>query len=131
MPMAMTAHVIYSAIDALHPATTSPAVIEDIIRGEMGFDGLLMSDDVSMQALSGDFRDRTDAIFAAGCDVVLHCNGVMDEMRLVAGQTPVLMDKAEMRAQMALLKRERPDSMGESAARQEFASLTGKSVEAV
>ncbi|MBO6719892.1 MAG: beta-N-acetylhexosaminidase [Rhizobiaceae bacterium] len=130
MPMAMTAHVVYSAIDGLHPATTSPAVIEDIIRDEMGFDGLLMSDDVSMQALSGDFGDRTDAIFAAGCDVVLHCNGVMDEMRQVAAQTPVLADKAEMRAQRALLRRERPDSVEEGAARREFASLTGKTVEA-
>ncbi len=130
MPMAMTAHVVYSAIDGLHPATTSPAVIEDIIRGEMGFNGLLMSDDVSMQALSGDFRDRTDAIFAAGCDVVLHCNGVMDEMRQVAKQTPVLDGRPAMRASKTLLKRERPDAVEEVAARQEFAALTGVPVEA-
>ena len=130
MPMAMTAHVIYSAIDALHPATTSPAVIDDIIRGYMGFDGLLMSDDVSMKALSGDFRDRTDAIFAAGCDVILHCNGVMDEMQLVAGRTPALAGKADMRASRALLKRERPDSMEEAAARAEFTALTGHAVAA-
>jgi beta-N-acetylhexosaminidase len=130
MPMAMTAHVVYSAIDPMQPATTSRAVIEDVIRGEIGFDGLLMSDDVSMQALSGDFGDRTDAIFAAGCDVVLHCNGVMDEMRQVARQTPELAGKVEMRAQRTLLKRERPDSVDEAAARQEFAALTGASVAA-
>jgi beta-N-acetylhexosaminidase len=130
MPMAMTAHVVYSAIDGFHPATTSAAVIEDIIRRDIGFDGLLMSDDVSMQALSGDFHERTDAIFAAGCDVILHCNGVMDEMRQVVAHTPVLADKAELRAGRALLRRERPDSMEESAARAEFASLTGRTVEA-
>ena len=130
MPFAMTAHVVYSAIDGLMPATTSPAVIQDIIRDHIGFDGLLMSDDVSMQALSGDFRDRTDAIFAAGCDVILHCNGVMDEMQQVAAQTPVLRDKAETRANLALLRRERPDAVEETAARQEFSSLTGLPVEA-
>ena len=130
MPFAMTAHVVYSAIDGLMPATTSPAVIQDIIRDHIGFDGLLMSDDVSMQALSGDFRDRTDAIFAAGCDVILHCNGVMDEMRQVVAQTPVLRDKAETRANLALLRRERPDAVEETAARQEFSSLTGLPVEA-
>ena len=88
--MAMTAHVVYAAIDADNPATTSRPVVEDIIRGEIGFDGLLMSDDVSMNALSGDFAARTDAIFAAGCDVVLHCSGLMEEMKVVAGRTPAL-----------------------------------------
>ena len=102
MPMAMTAHVVYSALDPTRPATTSPRVIEAIIRGEIGFDGLLMSDDVSMHALSGDFGTRTESIFGAGCDVVLHCNGVMDEMLAVAARTPVLAGRAEERAKAAL-----------------------------
>ena len=77
LPMAMTAHVVYNAIDPKNPATTSGKVIDEIIRGEIGFDGLLMSDDTSMKALSGDFPDKAAAILAAGCDIVLHCNGVM------------------------------------------------------
>lgn len=101
-PMAMTAHVVFSAIDPQRPATTSPFLIQEIIRGELGFDGLLMSDDVSMQALSGDFATRTESIFGAGCDVVLHCNGVMEEMLAVAGQTPWLAGKAAERAERAL-----------------------------
>jgi beta-N-acetylhexosaminidase len=104
MPIAMTAHVVYSAIDPVRPATTSPRVIEEIIRGEIGFDGLLMSDDVSMHALSGDFGARTESIFGAGCDVVLHCNGVMDEMLAVAAQTPVLAGEAAKRAERALAR---------------------------
>ena len=102
MPMAMTAHVVYSAIDPEGPATTSPVVVRDIIRGEIGFDGLLMSDDVSMHALSGDFGQRTESIFGAGCDVVLHCNGVMDEMLAVAAHAPVLEGRARERAERAL-----------------------------
>ncbi|GAB4351107.1 MAG: beta-N-acetylhexosaminidase [Oricola sp.] len=102
MPMAMTAHVVYSAVDAERPATTSPRVVEEIIRGEIGFDGLLMSDDVSMHALSGDFGARTESIFGAGCDVVLHCNGVMEEMLAVAAATPELAGKAAERAGRAL-----------------------------
>jgi beta-N-acetylhexosaminidase len=101
-PMAMTAHVVYTALDADRPATTSPTIVADIIRGELGFDGLLMSDDVSMKALSGDFGARTDAILAAGCDVVLHCNGVMDEMRAVAARTFALEGEALRRADRAL-----------------------------
>lgn len=109
LPMAMTAHVVYSAIDPGRPATTSPRVIEDIIRGEIGFDGLLMSDDVSMHALSGDFGTRTESIFGAGCDVVLHCNGVMDEMLAVAAETPVLTGSVAERADKALAMLSRHD----------------------
>lgn len=101
MPMAMTAHVVYSAIDADHPATTSARVIQDVIRQQIGFDGLLMTDDLSMHALSGDFSARTRASLSAGCDVVLHCNGLMDEMRPVAEATPVLSGKALERADRA------------------------------
>ena len=84
LPMAMTAHVVFSALDPAQPATTSATIIERVIRGAIGFQGLLMSDDVSMNALAGSLAERTRAIVAAGCDMVLHCNGKLDEMREVA-----------------------------------------------
>src|SRR6202048_1746672 len=90
LPMAMTAHVVFSALDPTQPATTSATIIQQVIRGVIGFQGLLMSDDVSMNALAGSIAERTRAIFAAGCDVVLHCNGKLDEMREVAAETPEL-----------------------------------------
>jgi beta-N-acetylhexosaminidase len=100
--MAMTAHVIYETIDPQRPATTSPKVIRDVIRGEMGFDGLLMSDDVSMNALSGPLSVRAKAALFAGCDVVLHCNGNMTEMREVAEEAKPLEGVALKRAEHAL-----------------------------
>lgn len=102
MPLAMTAHVIYSAIDAVRPATISPVMMTEIIRGRLGFDGLVMSDDLSMQALSGTLRQRAEAAFAAGCDVALHCNGVMEEMLAVASAAPILASDAARRAEAAL-----------------------------
>jgi len=81
---AMTAHVVYTAIDRERPATTSPRVIADIIRGEIGFKGLLMSDDLGMKALTGPFDERAAASLAAGCDVVLHCDGELADMEAVA-----------------------------------------------
>lgn len=84
MPIAMTAHVTYTQIDADNPATTSKAVIEDVIRGEIGFNGLLVSDDVSMKALSGSIEERAAASIEAGCDIALHCNGNMKEMQKIA-----------------------------------------------
>ncbi|HZF32696.1 MAG TPA: beta-N-acetylhexosaminidase [Candidatus Angelobacter sp.] len=84
MPWAMTSHVLYKAIDPERPATTSPVVINDIIRGEIGFKGVLVSDDLSMEALRGDLGDRTKRARAAGCDLALHCNGRLEEMRAVA-----------------------------------------------
>lgn len=81
---AMTAHVVYEALDATQPATTSAGVIETVIRRQIGFRGVLLSDDLSMKALSGDFADRARACLEAGCDVALHCNGDMDEMVQVA-----------------------------------------------
>jgi beta-N-acetylhexosaminidase len=100
--MAMTAHIIFEAIDKNNPATTSAVLIEDIIRGKLGFDGLLMSDDVSMNALSGDYRMRTQSIFGAGVDIVLHCNGEMEQMIEVAAVTPHLAGEALDRANAAL-----------------------------
>jgi beta-N-acetylhexosaminidase len=102
MPLGMTAHVVYEAIDPDRPATTSPLVVEKIIRGHIGFRGLLMSDDLSMKALSGDFGDRARAVFAAGVDIALHCNGDWAETEPVALAAPVLKGKSLKRAERAL-----------------------------
>jgi beta-N-acetylhexosaminidase len=102
MPLAMTAHVVYVAIDPRKPATTSRKVMREVVRGEIGYDGLVMSDDLSMKALAGDFGDRTRAAILAGCDVVLHCNGDMGEMQAIAGAAPELRGRARRRAAAAL-----------------------------
>src|SRR6185369_10526965 len=94
LPMAMTAHVVFSALDPAQPATTSATIIRQVIRGVIGFQGLLMSDDVSMNALAGSIAERTRAIVNAGCDMVLHCNGKLDEMQDVARETPELAGEA-------------------------------------
>jgi beta-N-acetylhexosaminidase len=94
---AMTAHVVYAAIDPSAPATLSAKVIAEVIRGEIGFDGPLISDDLSMKALSGDFASRTQGALAAGCDLVLHCNGDMAEMAAVAGACAPLTERAAAR----------------------------------
>ena len=88
LPIAMTAHVVYAAIDPGSPATVSRKVVQEIIRGHIGFDGLLMTDDLSMKALSGGFRARAEASLAAGCDIVLHCNGRLEEMTEIAAACP-------------------------------------------
>ena len=121
--MAMTAHIIFEAIDRDNPATTSPVLIKDIIRGHIGFDGLLMSDDVSMNALSGDYATRTQSIFAAGVDIVLHCNGLMDQMIEVAGVTPVLTGNALDRANLALSQLQRTQNVDVDGLRGEFDQL--------
>ena len=123
LPMAMTAHVVFSALDPAHPATTSATIIEQVIRGVIGFQGLLMSDDVSMNALAGSIAERTRAIFAAGCDMVLHCNGKLDEMREVAAETPELSGKALERAKRALASRKPPQAFDRLAARVELDAL--------
>ena len=102
MPMAMTAHVVYSAVDAKRPATTSKKAMRQVIRGAIGFDGLVMSDDLSMKALGGEFADRARNSLAAGCDVVLHCNGDMAEMKAVLAGTKALSGQALRRAKAAL-----------------------------
>jgi beta-N-acetylhexosaminidase len=102
MPVAMTAHVVYTAIDPEFPATTSRKAIRRVIRGTIGYDGLLMSDDLSMQALSGTLGERAAAAFAAGCDVGLHCNGDFEEMQSVAAVAPPLSGRAGARAAAAL-----------------------------
>lgn len=100
-PWAMTAHVVFSAIDPDRPASISAKLIETVIRGEIGFNGVLVSDDLGMQALSGDFAGRAAATLNAGCDVALHCSGVMDEMREVAGAAGELGDAALARLERA------------------------------
>jgi beta-N-acetylhexosaminidase len=126
LPMAMTAHVVFSAVDAAHPATTSATMIERVIRGLIGFQGLLMSDDVSMNALAGSIAERTRAVFAAGCDVVLHCNGELDEMSQVVGETPELSGVAMERARRTLAARRNPLAFDRAAARAELDALIGR-----
>lgn len=104
LPVAMTAHVVFKAIDPERPATLSPVIVGEIIRGFIGFDGLLMSDDLSMKALSGTFRERTRALFAAGVDLGLHCNGDLAEGADVAAEAPLLAGKALERAERALAR---------------------------
>jgi beta-N-acetylhexosaminidase len=94
-----------------------------VIRGVIGFQGLLMSDDVSMNALSGSIAERTRAILAAGCDLVLHCNGKLDEMREVAHETPELSGKALERAGRALASRKAPQPFDRLKARAELDAL--------
>jgi beta-N-acetylhexosaminidase len=126
LPMAMTAHVVFSALDPAHPATTSATIIEQVIRGVIGFQGLLMSDDVSMNALSGSIAERTRAIFSAGCDLVLHCNGKLDEMREVAAETPELSGIALDRARQALASRRPLQPFDRSTGRVELDALISK-----
>jgi beta-N-acetylhexosaminidase len=127
MPLAMTAHVLYSALDATHPATTSASIIEGIIRTQIGFEGLLMSDDISsnMKALSGGFADRARESIAAGCDVVLHCDGDLEAMHAVAEALPPLSDRAAIRWAQASFLIVEPGSINESAAQAELDSLLG------
>jgi len=101
-PMGMTAHVVYTTWDPDHPASLSPTVIGDIIRCRIGFDGFLMSDDLGMEALQGDFGDRAAGVVAAGCDVALHCSGKMEEMVAVAGAVPALSAEGEIRLARAM-----------------------------
>lgn len=102
LPAAMTAHLLFTHLDPLRPATLSPTIVGDIIRGEIGFDGLLLTDDLSMKALKGDFTDRANRAIDAGCDIVLHCNGDFDEMRAVAKGVPPLEGAPARRAEAAV-----------------------------
>ncbi len=106
LPLGMTAHVVYEAFDD-RAATVSPVMI-DLIRREIGFDGLLMSDDISMQALSGTVTERALAARAAGVDVVLHCNGLFDEMTAIAAQVGPIDAAGEKRAQAAIASHQSP-----------------------
>lgn len=109
LPLGMTAHVVLPSYDARNPASTSSVVIDEVIRGEIGFDGALMCDDLSMKALSGSMAERTNGVFAAGCDLALHCNGVMTEMKDVAAGSPELTGKALQRVEKAFSKLQKPE----------------------
>jgi beta-N-acetylhexosaminidase len=123
LPMAMTAHVVFRAIDPVAPATVSATIVREVIRGSIGFDGLLMSDDISMQALSGTVGERARAAIAAGCDIVLHCNGEMREMTAVAANVPRLEGQAARRAERALAAKKPPVPLDVTAGRDEFFRL--------
>jgi beta-N-acetylhexosaminidase len=124
-PIAMTAHVVYEAIDPKRPATTSPRVVKNIIRGEIGFEGLLLSDDLSMAALEGPLASRAKAAFLAGCDIVLHCNGKLDEMKEIAGEVKPLAGMALHRAQSALAHLRTPSELDLERAEARLAAMTG------
>jgi beta-N-acetylhexosaminidase len=123
LPMAMTAHVVFSAIDPVAPATTSAIMVRDVIRGWIGFQGLLMSDDVSMKALSGTLDERSRDALAAGCDLVLHCNGDLSEMEAVASVAPALAGEAARRADAALALRTASPAFDVAQSRAMFAQM--------
>ena len=106
MPLAMTAHVVFTAFDLLRPVTTSDILIRDVLRNRIGYKGIIMSDDITMSALTGRIEERAHDALLAGCDLVLHCNGVMKEMRAVAGVVQkTSLTLAESLAQMEVLRR--------------------------
>jgi beta-N-acetylhexosaminidase len=110
-PMGMTAHVVYEAWDPERPGSMSPIVIGEIIRGRIGFDGFLMSDDIGMEALAGDFSTRAAGVVAAGCDAALHCSGRMEEMVAVASAVPSMTPEGEARLVRAMAStRNEPDA---------------------
>jgi len=102
-PMGMMAHVVYAAWDKERPASQSPTVIRDIVRGRIGFDGWLMSDDIGMEALKGGFAERAAGVIAGGCDVALHCSGKMEEMVAVASVVPAMTGESEERLRQAMV----------------------------
>ena len=123
LPMAMTAHVVYRALDPDHPATASRIVVDEIMRGAIGFSGLIMSDDLSMNALQGSFEDRARKLFDAGLDLALHCNGNLDEARAVASVTPSLLGESARRAEAALAAIRPPEPLDLKEARAELAAI--------
>jgi beta-N-acetylhexosaminidase len=127
--LGMTAHVVYEAIDPENCATLSPAAIR-AIRESIGFGGLLMTDDLSMQALAGTMTERTTRSLSAGCDVVLHCNGDMAEMEEIAACTPLLAGEAARRAARAEAARRAPEPCDIAAAEARYKEITGEALHA-
>ncbi|CTQ55646.1 Beta-hexosaminidase [Roseibium album] len=124
--LGMTAHIVYAGIDADNAGTQSSKIVQDVIRKNIGFDGCLMSDDISMHALGGEFAERSRKIVDAGCDIVLHCNGDMNEMLEVSGVVPELSGNAKRRCEKALNGLHRPEpGFDKDGAWKEFQSLTG------
>jgi beta-N-acetylhexosaminidase len=122
LPLGMTAHIRYTAIDPELPATLSPAVI-GLVRGELGYNGLLMSDDLSMKALGGSFAERTEQTIKAGCDLILHCNGNMTEMQEIADALTKLDDTAQVRLVRALAQLKTPMAFDAQGAGRELETL--------
>jgi beta-N-acetylhexosaminidase len=122
LPIAMTGHVVYRAIDPERPATISRRVVETIVRAEIGFQGLLLTDDISMKALGGDFASRAGGAYAAGVDIVLHCNGDLAEARAVAAVAPALEGLSLARAAAALGRIGAPKVFDAATARKELAA---------
>ncbi|MBX7145897.1 MAG: beta-N-acetylhexosaminidase [Alphaproteobacteria bacterium] len=104
VPWAMTGHLMFEALDQNEPVTTSKIIIQKIIREYIGFQGLLLSDDLSMKALSGSFEEKTKKSIEAGCDIILHCNGNMDEMKAIMNECPLLSEISSIRLQESLKK---------------------------
>jgi beta-N-acetylhexosaminidase len=129
LPLGMTAHVVFTALDAGLPATTSVVMIHQVIRTFIGFAGALMSDDVSMGALSGSIAERTRHSLGAGCDLVLHCNGLLSEMKAMASECPELSGDALARTARALASRRAADDLDLDAARAELAGLVAQAAE--
>jgi beta-N-acetylhexosaminidase len=123
LPLGMTGHLVFTGIDPIAPATISATIVREVIRDSIGFKGLLMSDDISMNALAGSVGERARAAIAAGLDVVLHCNGVMSEMSAVAAEVPQLAGESARRAEAALAARRPPQPIDAAAGRAEFLSL--------
>jgi beta-N-acetylhexosaminidase len=127
MAMGMTAHIVLEAIDPDRPATVSPAVMQ-VIREEIGIDGLIMTDDISMKALSGTVAERTAGAIAAGCDLVLHCNGDLAQMEAVIDAAGQMTDAAERRAARALAERSPPGAVDIAALEAELEALLSADV---
>ncbi|HEV8014951.1 MAG TPA: beta-N-acetylhexosaminidase [Stellaceae bacterium] len=123
MPWAMTAHVLYTAIDPDQPATLSPRVIADVIRAGIGFDGVLLSDDLSMAALGGKIEARALDALRAGCDLVLHCNGILDEMQAIAAAIGPMTGDAQRRVATGEERRAAPRGFDRFAAERRLAAL--------
>jgi beta-N-acetylhexosaminidase len=126
VPWAMTAHVVFSAIDDHQPATLSPVVIDRVIRGAIGFDGVLVSDDIGMGALGGSFAERAGGALAAGCDLVMHCSGDLAEMREAASAAAPLTPQAAQRlARGEALRRQSRQAFDRTAAEARFDAMIG------
>jgi len=125
LPLAMTAHVLYRAVDAERPASTSPAVIDRVIRRHIGFDGLLLCDDLGMQALAGGMAERVAAVLAAGCDVALHCSGQIEDMQEAVAAAAALTPKAQARWSKARQMRPSPSAFDQLAALAELEQMLG------
>lgn len=126
MPVGLTAHVCYPALDPERPATLSAKVIGDAVRGDIGFDGLLVSDDLSMGALTGSVGARAAAALAAGCDLALHCNGKRHEMEDVTASVPTLAGRALERFERMLAARQAPDAFDAAEGQRELDALLAR-----